>query len=518
MAHPRRIAAILLPALAGVIAERAHGGALEGRVVVVRPHDAVFRLRNTHRIAWASADLTALGIAPPMRVIDAQRIAPALDVTLVDERTLDDETKALAELLLALSPVVEPEQGVIHVDLTGIPARPHAVLEHARVILTAHGHVPALAMAPGKRLALALAHAAWLFRRGPVPPLIVVDDARRDEVIARLPLVVLPLSPDRISALHMLGLETAGDLMALRAHRLDARLADEARTLLDMLAGHDNAPVRGLVVDEHAKERVELDFGITRTEPLAFVLLPLLTRLTARLAARAERMVALEVTLETRALSFTVDDDRTPRPPEKMTFTLSFPSPVDDARALLKAVIARIESVFTLGREHDGEIVAIETVARQGARVPARQVAFDFVDEAPAADDDRALAALLAELVTELGEECVGRLVQRAALLPERMTSLSLSCAERHPVDDDASSAGRFLDGWPWPVRLLDVPVPLKDARVKETLPFAMIEGEDESDVPFSRAYRVLVLDDGRRALAFFDDEVGETLVHGWFD
>lgn len=519
-APARRVMSILLPGLVGALATRARGGPLTGTVVVVRPMRGVFRLRSTHRVVWVSEDLAALGVAPPMRVVDAQRYAPALDVALVDERAVIEETRALAELCLALSPVVEPDPsvdggGVIHVDCTGLPRSPRALLEHARAILVAHGQRPALALAPGKVLATALAKAALLFRRGEDPPLIAVDDAHRAEIVHRLPLVVLPLTPERIADLHALGLETVGDLVRLFAQPIGGRLDDETRALADVLAGHDNTPVKGLVVEDEPREELALEHGIVHLEALGFVLLPLLARLVGRLAARGERLVALELSVFVRPLSFDVDEDRAPRPATARTFLLSFPEPVDEARALLAAALLRVESALTLGQRDDGEIVRVVVAAKAGARVPARQVTFDFVDEPPVVGDDRALAGLLAEWVTELGPDRVGRLVPEPALLPERMTRLSLSEEDR-PAAKEA--AGRFLDGWPWPVRLLREPVVLTGARVVASHAFARLEGDDGSDTPFERAYRVLVLADGRKALAFDDDEEGQTRVQGWFD
>jgi len=89
----------------------------------------------------------------------------------------------------------------------------------------------------------------------------------------------------------------------------------------------------------------------------------------------------------------------------------------------------------------------------------------------------------------------------------------------RPVVTDPRTAGGLFVAGWPWPTRLLSRPAPLpfSDGDVRDDALFAVLEGDDAHG-PYRRHYRVLTLNDGRRALALRDDDVGVTWLQGWFD
>jgi len=513
-AHRRIIAAAFLPRLA--LESAAQESALENRVIVLRPARSDWQLRSVQRIVDATDDLRALGVAPPMRLCDAQRFAPALDVTLLDETQLSERLLFLAELCLAASPIVEPGPSGIFLDLTGIPDDTAVLLARIQAVLADAGHVAAVAASPGRRLSEALARAAYRYRRQDPSPPLVVEEERADAALARLPISVLGLSPELHESLDELGLHTAQDLRRAQSVGLAPRLREEARAVFDLLSLHDQAPLKPIPHPEQLTEQLELDEGIRYVEPLLFALRPLFQRLCLRLKARRRLLSALEITLRVRPGIDSMSADVPWSTREDVGLTLRFPVPLDDEKAVLRAFAARLERSGLPGEVERVILFASGTAERV---VGQAVLPFDGVAGASRHEVESRLGALIAELVGELGPTHVGGLRLRASLLPEQMTELVWP-GQGTVTDGDASAIppGFFAGGWPWPIRLLSMPMPVGVHEIAKAREFCVLEGVDDRERPFSREYRVLVFKDGRRALGVWDSEVEQVFVQGWFD
>jgi hypothetical protein len=138
--------------------------------------------------------------------------------------------------------------------------------------------------------------------------------------------------------------------------------------------------------------------------------------------------------------------------------------------------------------------------------------------------------SLLAELSAELGSDRVGCLVVTDDPRPERMTDLRWPAPppprppaapkRRRPRKRAVTvTGGRFLASWPWPLRLLPQPQRLGGgASVVHQALLGVLDGEDAQDALYAREYRLIVFDDGRRALGLWDGELEELWIQGWFD
>jgi protein ImuB len=107
------------------------------------------------------------------------------------------------------------------------------------------------------------------------------------ERLAPLPVDLLDPGDELAEALTRYGIRTLGDLLALPRRALATRLGPGVLALVALARGEHAeaplpAPARGRLV-----EAVDLDCAIDRMEPLVFVLQGLLSRLLARLEARA---------------------------------------------------------------------------------------------------------------------------------------------------------------------------------------------------------------------------------------
>lgn len=527
-----QIAVCALPRIAASLAGVINS---EHSVVVVvgdASNDGV--VRPMWRLIDASDHARARGVVPGQRVMDAQRFAPDLQVRVVDEQRLRHELQAVAEVLLSLSPVVEPLWArptvawpchAVAVDVTGLPRPPMRLLSDiARAVATA-GHRSMVALSSSKALSLAVAK-DLAYRPGP-RALVQVPSAAAAR--ARLALRSLDLDVDLADSLEQTGVRTVADLCPLLAQGLVGRLGAAAKSVLPLLADDDaidhSADNDGVVPfrpSEVVGASRDLEEPITAVEPLLFVLRPLVESIVRRLSARAERLIELSVLLGRRRH-------------EPVVLSIAFPNATDDITVLVRVLKTRVEALFA-GRIDDVEphllvdgFDRLTLVARRTAKAKALQLGL-LHDESAGVPEN--IAHLLAELTAEHGANRVGVLTTTQKPLPEQMTTLSWPPApdissddvprrrRPRPVPTDVRTRrGRFMAGWPWPLRLLPRPQPLGalEVDVVERALFAHLEGGDAAG-PWRRHYTVLTLRDGRRALALVDDEAGDTFLQGWFD
>jgi hypothetical protein len=181
------------------------------------------------------------------------------------------------------------------------------------------------------------------------------------------------------------GLTTLGELAALPAGELSARLGQEGVALQKCAMGQD---LRPLVPDSDVQrfvERLELEWPIDGLEPLSFVLARLLEPLSAALE-RADRAAAA-IRLDLRLV------DRTMH-----TRVLQLPAAMRDARVLRTLLLLDLES-------HPPS-AAIDIVAVEIDPAPGRVVQFSLLERArPSAET---LATLTARLSALVGESRIG--------------------------------------------------------------------------------------------------------------
>ena len=534
----RLIAVCALPRLAATVAGIVRVD--RSVAVVVDSGQLGDTVRPIHRLVDASDHARARGVCAGQRLLDAQRHAPDLQAKIVNEKLLRAEVIALAEVLLALSPIVEPllprdrvamPVFAIAVDVTGLPRSPARIMSDLARATASVGHRSVVALSTSKALSLAVAR-DMVFRPGHYKHGAVEVTAQIRDGVA---IDALDVDLGLVDSLRATGVRTLADLRPLIDQGLVTRLGSATRAVLPLLADDDQVDDaeadRDGVIPWRPTEVVgasrELEHPITSTEPLLFVLRPLVETIVRRLQARGERLLELAVLLGRRGR-------------EPAVVELTFPTATGDISVILRVLAARLDAFFIAHSEHveqaEDHLLAagidrLTMVARRTAKAQARQLGLIGDDDGDVIPE--AVAQLLAELTAEHGASRVGVLTTTRASFPEDMDVLAwpplppldvLEVPRRRrprPVPlDHRTREGRFTAGWPWPLRLLPRPRPLTAsvlADVVDSTLFAVLQGDDTRG-PWRRHYRVLTLTDGRRALVLVDDEAGDTELQGWFD
>ncbi|MQA30612.1 MAG: hypothetical protein GEU82_12385 [Luteitalea sp.] len=181
------------------------------------------------------------------------------------------------------------------------------------------------------------------------------------------------------------GLRTLGELAALPAADLRARLGPQGVRWHAMACGEDVRPLVPSCPDERFASSMELEWPIEGAEPLSFVLTRLLEPLSTRLERRDRGAAALHVRL--RLVTKEVHARR-----------LQLPSPLRDVRTLRTLALLDLES--------HPPAAAIDQVSVTIDPTPGRMVQHTLFTRAVPTPDQ--LATLLARLGALMGQDRIG--------------------------------------------------------------------------------------------------------------
>jgi protein ImuB len=388
-------------------------------VVVARPGGAVKTERDVlgnTRIDVVSAEARAAGIRAGQTVAAARAKHAELRVRVVAEDAVQEQLALLAEVALGFGPATsfDVAQDVVWIEVGGC-AHLHGGEEALARALGARvkqlGHACRVAVADGPRIAAAVAR----FARGDAP--IVVPPGQGAAAMRALPVAALALEPDVAAWLVDLGLPACGDLQKLPRRSLGTRLGARAHDVMQLLDGQDPAPLSVWRPPEVPVERVELEWGATSVEALAFVLKTLCDRLAAKLQGRAMAAARLELVLK---LDRALCEGR----PHEATLDAVLPAPLARAADLLAVVRTRLERC-----ELYAPVLAVTLRAPELAVAPSRTGSL----LTPEPKADRALPRLVAELGAELGLARVGVLALVDTWSPDERTRLVPSGAAQAP-------------------------------------------------------------------------------------
>jgi protein ImuB len=231
----------------------------------------------------------------------------------------------------------------------------------------------------------------------------IIEPGTEAEALASLPLALLtalqndPNGPnvtndpnELLTTFRRWGLRTLGDLVALPAGELAARLGQEGVRWQRLARGEDAAPLVPAVPAERFEQSLDLEWPIEELEPLAFVLGRLLEPLEAHLERRGRGAAVLHVRL------FLVKASGGER--EVHERTLELPTPIRDARTLRTLALLDLESHPPAG-PIDRVVVAIDPT-------PARIVQFSLITR-PLPSPEQ-LSTLMARLQALMGETRCG--------------------------------------------------------------------------------------------------------------
>jgi nucleotidyltransferase/DNA polymerase involved in DNA repair len=249
--------------------------------------------RDDGRVLAASPEAMAAGVRPGLTLRQAEALSPTAAIVGTDPVATSRLAERIAAELYDLAPVVEVRlDGRAWLDLTGVPGAGRAIGEARRRMRAAAGVEPQLGLAAGPfTAALAAARA----RPG---RLLRVEDVRA--FLGPLPVEVLPLDPEKLERLDLLGLRTLGAVAALGPRQLESQLGGAGRTAVLLARGEEPVPVepwRPLTV---TGARCQLEPPLEDREALLFVARGLCGDLAAELDLRGAgaRKVAVRLGVE----------------------------------------------------------------------------------------------------------------------------------------------------------------------------------------------------------------------------
>jgi protein ImuB len=508
----RRIACISLPEIRVEIAREAEKtpnlcGSAALRlstlaVVIARPGGAVRTERDVlgnTRLDVVSREAFALGVRPGQTVAAARAKHAELHVRVVPEGAVRTALARIAEAALAFGPAsaFDVATDVVWVDVGGC-AHLHGgeakLAESLAARVAALGHACRIAVADGPRIASAVARFAGARRETP----LVVPPGHGAAAIRPLPVAALAFDDDVHVWLRDLGLHRCGDLQKLPRRSLGVRLGARAHDVMLLLDGEDRAPLDPWRPPEVPEERVELEWGASSVEAIAFVVKTLCDRLAARLEGRGVAAARIELLL---GLDRALCEGR----PHLSSLEVVLPVPLGRAADLLAVVRARLEHHVVAA-----PVLAATLRATELARAEGRNL--ELLSPEPRAD--RALPRLVAELSAELGPSRVGVLALADTWVPDERTHLvrfgSAPERLRAPGVTSALEPTRLVPSRPIP---RDAFVPVR--------PLARIEAVEWWRRPAHRRDLLAAWTSSvqERALAWVElRDDGEAKIRGWVD
>jgi len=191
---------------------------------------------------------------------------------------------------------------------------------------------------------------------------------------------------DLLTTLRCWGLRTFGDLAALPADELAARLGQTGVAWQRLARGEDPVPLVPSVPEERFEQALDLEWPIDGLEPLSFVLARLMEPLSAHLERRDRGAAVLHVRLHL------VKRDGVTR--EVHERSLQLPAPMRDARTLRTLALLDLES-HPPSAAIDRVVVAVDPT-------PGRVVQFSLLTR-PLPSPEQ-VSTLMARLTALMGE------------------------------------------------------------------------------------------------------------------
>jgi protein ImuB len=279
------------------------------------------------------------------------------------------------------------------------------------------------------------------------PGVAVIEPATEASAIAPVPLQILCgsglVSPaegaSQIEIFKRWGLRTLGDLAALPADELSARVGQQALVWHAMARGVDVRPLVPDVEGERFEASLDLEWPIEGVEPLSFVLTRLLEPLSLRLEQRDRGVAVLHV--ELRLVTKAV-----------YTRRLELPTPMRDVKTLRTLALLDLEAqaLFTPGGSGDpvprtgtvSEQVGIDRVGIVIDPTPGRVWQHTlFARPHPTPEQ---LSTLLARLDAAMGQDRIGAPVVVDSYRPGAFATKPF--ATEHGVEGRTGRKGRT--GW----------------------------------------------------------------------
>jgi protein ImuB len=246
-------------------------------------------------IEFVSASARSVGIRAGMTIAQARTASSALNVAMRSPAAEASAHAALADAAQSVSPVVEPgAPGIVWIDIEGLDrifSSEEALGRELAARVRRCGMEAAIGIADGRDLAHLAARCGGIR---------VIARGREREFIDWVPLDMVAAGrtargDDLEMTLARWGMRRLGDLARLDPDTIGTRLGRRGVELVRLARGGSNSPIVARRAAEEFCESIDLEYGIDNLEPLAFVMRPMLERLSSRLKLRG--LVGGDITL-----------------------------------------------------------------------------------------------------------------------------------------------------------------------------------------------------------------------------
>lgn len=332
------------------------------------------------RVVTCTERARKAGVVPGQTVHCARAIAPGVIVRVVDGESLAAARAALVDAVASVVPRIEPDGDQVYLDASEVRGLYRSEAGLVSALVQAARRV-GLEVDVGIASTKTVARLAASRQAGGA----IVPEGQERAFLSPLPIDVLPLSSWLRIELARLGVRTVGALAALPMEATGTRLGSEAACAIALARGEDPVPLLPRSHVPRFEEAIDLDWEITETAGLVFVLRRLVDALVARLACCS--LAAAGVTLSFTLVSG-IRDER----------TLAFAAPSRDGSTLLHILRASLEA-----RPPVDAVVGVRLSAIAAPLRPVQLGLFDPPGPAP-----EKLALTLARLVALVGEGRVG--------------------------------------------------------------------------------------------------------------
>lgn len=273
--------------------------------------------------------------------------------------------------------------------------------------------------------------AAHALARYAAKPALVAPTGHGSAVLAGLPLVALRLPADMIAALHVLGFERIGDLLAQPRAPLTLRFGPQLGRRIDQALGALSEPIDPIRPDELIQVKRNFAEPIGAAETIARSIGKLVMQLCAELEAKGLGAKRLDL------ICHRVDN-------RLQAVRVGTAMPVRDVKRLARLLTDKIETI-----DPGFGIEILSLTATRAEPLCEKQTLTTIVDDGVPDVSD-----LVDTLINRVGERSLYRAAPIATEVPER------SVRRIAPMAPDTGAT--WPGHWPRPSRLLASPEPIE--------------------------------------------------------
>jgi DNA polymerase-4/protein ImuB len=247
----------------------------------------------------ATPEARQKGIRAGLSLREATALCPSAIVLAPDPAAEHEQGRAIAAALDGISPLVEPDPadaGTWYIDLTGLGRHFATTREAGEHILrqVTPSLRPRAGIAAGKFAARVAANRSAPGTVSLVPP------TRARELLASAPVALLPLDASALHELHLMGIETLGQYVAIPRAKVGSRFGPAGQRAWDLVTGDARDPVTPPPRDLTVVEQLEMPAPATNHDVLMFALKQLVYRAfrAPELRYRQAREITMRAGLE----------------------------------------------------------------------------------------------------------------------------------------------------------------------------------------------------------------------------